>query len=85
MPVAQIVKNMDICIKRYEGYTVYEIAAPWSEILQPGFVPSTDRTYRFSVMINENDGTGRKGWMEYNSGIGASKQVDLFGPLTLYK
>ena len=85
LPVAQIVENMDICIKRYEGYTVYEIAAPWSEILQPGFVPSTDRTYRFSVMINENDGTGRKGWMEYNSGIGASKQVDLFGTLKLYK
>ena len=34
---------------------------------------------------NENDGTGRKGWMEYNSGIGASKQVDLFGTLKLYK
>lgn len=85
LPAPQIVDNADICIKRYDGYTVYEIAMPWSEILKEGFVPTAGKTYRFSVMINENDGAGRKGWMQYNSGIGASKQVDEFGTIKLLK
>lgn len=85
LPSGQIVENADICIKRYDNYTVYEIAMPWSELINDSFSPVEGNTYRFSVMINENDGAGRTGWMEYNSGIGASKQVDQFGTIKLCK
>ena len=32
----------------------------------------------FSVLINDNDGSGRRGWMECGSGIGKSKDANLF-------
>ena len=37
----------------------------------------------FSMLINDNDGAGRKGWMEYGSGIGSRKDVSLFSSLQL--
>lgn len=40
---------------------------------------------KFSLLLNDNDGSGRRGWLEYNSGIGASKDSNLFGDLFLEK
>ena len=37
----------------------------------------------FSVLINDNDGSGRRGWMEYGSGIGKSKDANLFVTMPL--
>jgi hypothetical protein len=35
------------------------------------------------MLVNDNDGTGRRGWMEYASGIGQTKNSTLFTYLKL--
>ena len=80
-----LVENVDICIKRYDTYTVYEAAIPFEEIFYEGFEIDTSRPYRFSVMINENDGIARKGWIQYTSGIGSYKDVSEFGTIRFIK
>jgi hypothetical protein len=60
--------------------TVYELAIPW-ELLQP--VAPEDQLLSLSLLVNDNDGTGRKGWIEWGSGIGGSKDPRLFQPARL--
>jgi hypothetical protein len=38
----------------------------------------------FSLMVNENDGAGRDGFIEWTSGIGAGKNPGLFGTLVFH-
>ncbi len=66
--------------------TIYEWSMKWSDITgDENFVPMDGQELGFSILWNDNDGDGRKGWMEYASGIGASKNTDLFTYLKLTK
>ncbi|MBO5008376.1 MAG: hypothetical protein J6D26_06035 [Clostridia bacterium] len=78
-------ENAKLSVVRYPTYTVYECAMPWSEIFYDGFKIDTSKTYRFSCMTNDSDGSGRKAWIEYTSGIGMTKDATLFGNLTFVK
>ncbi|OPA73585.1 hypothetical protein BVG16_27630 [Paenibacillus selenitireducens] len=60
--------------------TIYKLALPWSELAP--IVPS-DGILSLSIVVNENDGNGRKGYVEWGSGIGASKQSSLFKSIQL--
>lgn len=74
------------CEVRYEnGYITYEIAVPWSEIFYDEYVPKENTEIGFSFLANDNDETGRKGWIEYTSGIGQTKDYRQFGTLHLVK
>jgi hypothetical protein len=55
--------------------TTYEVAIPWSH-LQP--IHPDDRLISLSMLVNDNDGAGRKGWIEWGSGIGGAKDPSLF-------
>lgn len=72
------------CMVRNEGTkTYYELKLPWNEaILKYEPMQAGDRV-RFNIIINENDGAGRYGWIEYASGIGQVKNATLFGYLNL--
>ncbi|MGG1518639.1 sugar-binding protein [Paenibacillus oryzisoli] len=63
--------------------TVYEMAIPWTALLPAGMTPTAGTDLGFSLLINDNDGAGRRGWMEYMGGIGASKDPKAFGDLLL--
>lgn len=82
LPVTYVEKAK-LAVKRMDGYTVYELALPWDEIFYEGYVPDPSKIYRFSLMANDNDGGGRRGWIEYCSGIGEHKDVTLFGTMNL--
>ena len=41
--------------------------------------------FGFSLIVNDNDGSGRKGYLEYTSGIGNGKNTALFGRIYLKK
>jgi hypothetical protein len=58
--------------------TRYEIQVPWDIVTTsaPGTVPA-----RFTLLVNDNDGSGRKGWLEWFSGLGAKKDLSEYGPL----
>ncbi len=83
LPTGVNVDKAQLAIKRMDGYTVYELAIPWSELFYEGYVPDPDKAYHFSLMANDNDGSGRRGWIEYCSGIGTHKDVTLFGTMNL--
>lgn len=84
-PVNVKIENANLAVKRFETYTVYELAIPWDELFYENYVPDPARPYSFSVLVNDNDGQGRRGWIEYCSGIGTNKNVELFGTMKLTK
>ena len=58
-------------VKRIGNKTYYEMSIPWHKMSAgPVKVEKGDEFY-FSAIINDNDGTGRKGYMEYASGVGS--------------
>lgn len=77
--------NSSISIVRNdnEDATVYELALKWTDILPEGVQPSSDTAIGFSFLVNDNDGSLRRGWIEYMSGIGLTKDPTLFGDLIL--
>ncbi|WP_158560688.1 sugar-binding protein [Paenibacillus contaminans] len=68
-----LVANGSLQIARDEErkVTVYELALPWSELAP--IKPGKDGVIGFSLLVNDNDGNGRKGWIEWGSGIGEAK------------
>ena len=70
-------------IKRDGNHTNYEMAIKWSDILPAGMTPASGTNVGFSFLVNDNDGSVRRGWMEYMSGIGLSKDPNLYGDLIL--
>lgn len=58
--------------------TIYELAIPWTAIAP--FTPE-DGGLSVSLLVNDNDGQGRKGFIEWGSGIGMEKNNALFNYL----
>ncbi|RAU98158.1 S-layer homology domain-containing protein [Paenibacillus sp. YN15] len=57
---------------------LYEARIPWEAAFSqaPG-----DGPVSFSMLVNDNDGSGRKGWLEWTSGIGRVKDGKQLGSL----
>jgi hypothetical protein len=56
--------------------TTYRLALPWSELTP--IKPDRGEVISFSLLVNDNDGNGRRGWVEWASGIGNEKRPSLF-------
>lgn len=70
--------------RRNGNVTTYEWAIPWAEMVGiEGWHPKAGQILKFSMLWNDNDGAGRKGWIEYASGIGTGKDNRLFTTLML--
>lgn len=63
---------IDLAVRRSGSETVYEAAFPWSAIGAQG--PSLG----LDVLVNDNDGAGRKGYIELTWGIGKVKDPSAF-------
>jgi hypothetical protein len=63
--------------------TLYAITVAWSELYP--LVISPGKALRMSLLINNNDGMGRAGWLEWGSGIGAKKSAMDFGAIYFSK
>ncbi|WP_152393170.1 sugar-binding protein [Paenibacillus guangzhouensis] len=74
--------NLQITRDEAAKNTIYQLALPWGQLAP--IVPS-DGILSLSIVVNENDGNGRKGYVEWGSGIGASKQSSLFKPIELQR
>lgn len=60
--------------------TIIEIAMPWATITSA--VPASG-SLPFTFLVNDNDGTGRRGWVEWTPGIGKAKAPSLHGEIDL--
>jgi len=64
-----------------EKVTRYELAMPWSIM---GVVePPVGKWIGMNILVNDNDGTDRRGWMEWAPGIGYSKDPSKFPKVLL--
>lgn len=77
------ITNRQLAIIRDEAnaVTAYELAIPWSELAP--IIPKIESVFSFSFLVNDNDGAGRKGFIEWGAGIGGSKDPGLFRPVFL--
>ena len=85
LPQKVEITDAELFVKHHTGYTVYEVKIPWASIFKEDFVPVDGKKLRFSLLVNDNDGEGRRGWIEYRSGIGDGKDIKKFGSVTLVK
>lgn len=84
----RMLENAETAIVRGDGVATYEVKIPWSEIMKDCsilFKPEVGVKIGFSILWNDDDGVGRRGWMEYASGIGNSKDASQFTYLNLIK
>lgn len=59
------------------GVLRYELLLPWSELYPYRFAPETP--LRMSLLVNDDDGAGRIGWLEWGGGIGQDYDPALYG------
>lgn len=79
-----LVENGEATLEQIDGEYVYRIRIPWTEIFGSGAKVAEDDVYGFSAILNDNDGAVRY-WVEYTSGIGSTKNTQLFGKMKLKK
>ena len=84
LPTSIVVENAESTMEQINGEYVYRIRIPWTEIFGAEAAVYENDIYGFSVILNDNDGDGRY-WMEYTSGVGKTKDTQLFGKITLIK
>ncbi|OCT13966.1 hypothetical protein A8709_00025 [Paenibacillus pectinilyticus] len=81
-PAGQFVQNGSILIDSTQsGKKIYKIHIAWSELYP--YIPDTTKPLFVSLLVNDNDGNGRLGWLEWASGIGEAKNVSLYGKIVL--
>jgi hypothetical protein len=66
-------------ITRADGVTSYQVKVPWTSL---GFASQPAGPVAISLALNENDGTGRVGALQWASGIVTGKTTTLFLPAT---
>ncbi|MEK4237310.1 DNRLRE domain-containing protein [Paenibacillus sp. FSL H7-0714] len=71
------ITNGQLAITRdQEQNTIYELSLPWSEVAP--IKPEKNGNISFSLLVNDNDGSGRKGFIEWGGGIGDGKLSSKF-------
>ncbi len=78
-------ETVSVAIKRDEDQneTIYEALISWSDLAP--LTASEGAKIGFSMLVNDNDGQGRKGWIELTPGIGTGKDPSQFAVLVLQK
>ncbi|MGC8842386.1 MAG: DUF6259 domain-containing protein [bacterium] len=76
--------RLGICkIQREGNRTIYQFSLPWKAIGLENVEAGREIGWAFTV--NENDGDGFRGWLEWAGGICGKKDASLFGKLILEK
>jgi len=77
VPVSERVR-----VTRVGTLTTYDITIP---SVIPEIGKSIEYGCRMSLLVNDNDGAGRKGWLEWTPGIGVTKDPTSFVPIAFAK
>lgn len=77
------IKESKSSITRNGNKTFYEVCMPWSEAVPKGATIKPNIEIGYSMLVNDNDTTGRRGWIEFGSGIGVYKAVNEFARIRL--
>lgn len=64
-------ENYELAIERDGTTTTYELKIPWTTVFPNGYMAERNGTMAITLLVNDNDGNGRKGYLEYGSGMGS--------------
>ncbi len=76
-PAWQPIKHGDVKIEHSGMKSVYKVKLDWSELYPCNWIP--EKPLAFSLLVNDNDGNGRLGYLEWGSGIGGNKSAGSYG------
>ncbi len=74
-------QSWPVTIRREGSQTLYEVLIPTQ---LPGKNVTLPDRFSFSLLVNDNDGAGRKGWVEWTPGIGMGKDPSQFQPIAIH-
>ncbi len=72
------ITNCEAAVVRDGKKTKYEFAISWEELMGEKLEVGVGKEIGYSILYNDDDGAGRRGWIEYASGIGMYKNTDVF-------
>lgn len=76
-----VVENAKVSIEKTNHGLLYKIHLP-ADQLWPYSYLDTDEYIRFSLCVNNNNGSGRIGWLQWGSGIASGgKDASLYGKI----
>lgn len=81
----RFVDDCDIDISEHNGKWIYRCRINWKELFGEEWDVTKTDGIGFSIMANDNDGGGRRGWVEFCSGIGNGSDQTQYGLLKLVK
>jgi hypothetical protein len=80
-PGGEPVDDAQLVVTRTGTTTVYEAAIPWKAL---GIInPRSAKRVSWSTTVNDNDGDGFRGWLEWTPGVCGGKDSSAFGWLEL--
>lgn len=65
----------EAAVRREGNHTYYEVKLPWFNMKSGGGKVYKGKQFYCSLLVNDNDGAGRKGYMEYGGGIGSGNNI----------
>ncbi|HIE51165.1 MAG TPA: hypothetical protein EYP85_05355 [Armatimonadetes bacterium] len=81
LPQERTVTEARLRVRQWERGLAYEVAIPWAAFGNVRPVPGGRLTW--SVTVNDDDGEGFRGWLEWTPGICGGKDASAFGWLHL--
>lgn len=75
MPLGRIKDEIPFTVTRTGTQTLYRIKVPWAALGQSG-VPKEG--FRLNFIVNDDDGKGRKQWVQITPGIGEEKKPSFY-------
>ena len=71
-----LLPGVQCSVRRSGTLTTYEAAVPLAALGFSGNPPASG--FPFNIMVNENDGEGRDGWLEWSPGIATAKDYSEY-------
>ncbi|GAB3423374.1 sugar-binding protein [Flindersiella endophytica] len=67
---------IQMSLRQDGNVTTYALRIPWTAAMQGA--PAAGQLVPFTLLVNDNDGSGRDGYIEWTRGIGDTKDIGLF-------
>lgn len=72
------VEGSELAVRVDGVHTYYELKMPWSSLMTEKVDIQPGTELKFAMIVNENDGVGRVGYMAFGDGIAGTKNSNLF-------
>jgi hypothetical protein len=84
-PEDEITEDDEFAVKcvRDGDYLTYEMKISWRKLFGYEFSPNVEDIMGLAFVATDNDGGGKRGYVEYGSGMGGSRDVNAFAKLLM--